>query len=134
MDSIFEDEYLKIESNEIKDCLEVIGKKICVTPSDFVRSMQIINQYVKHTHAKKIVFSVYGFNTVGNEQYVSKEFLPVLSLLGVKHIAVITGHDKKTETFFNELSHYTNTVKKEYKIVSEHFQTFEEGLEWIQKK
>ena len=134
MDTIFEDEYIKIEYNDIKDCLEIVGKKICETPSDFERSMQIINQYVKHTKAKKVVFSLYGFNTVGNEQYLNKEFLPVLALLGVKHIAVITGYDKQTQAFFTELSHYTDDVKKEYDIESEHFKTLEEGLQWIQKK
>ena len=134
MDSIFEDEYMKIGSNNIKNCLEIIGKKICKTPLDFERSMQIVNQYVKHTNAKKVVFSLYGFNTIGNEHYLTKEFLPVLALLGVKHIAVITGHDKQTQAFFTELSHYTSIVKKEYNIESEHFKTLEEGIEWIQKK
>lgn len=134
MDSIFEDEYMKIESNNIKNCLEIVGKKMCETPSDFERSMQIINQYVKHTNAKKVVFSLYGFNTVGNEEYLTKEFLPILALLGVKHIAVITGDDKQTQAFFTELSNYADVVKKEYNIESEHFKTLEDGLDWIQKK
>ena len=134
MDKLFENEYIKIESNNIKDCLEIIGKKMCDTPLDFEKSMHIINQYVKHTHAKKVVFSLYGFNSVGNEQYVSKEFLPVLALLGVKHIAVITGYDTQTQTFFSELSQYTDNVKKEYDIESEHFKTLEEALDWIENK
>ena len=132
MNNLFEDEYMKIVSNDIKDCLEVIGKKICDTPADFQRSMQIINDYVKNTQAKKIVFSLQGYNTVGNEEYLSKEFLPVLAILGVKYIAVITGDDEKTQSFFTELSNYTNLVKNEYEIDSEHFKTLEEGLHWIE--
>lgn len=134
MESLFEDEYMKIDSNGIKDCLEVVGKKMCETPSDFKRSMEIINQYVKHTNATKIIFSLDGFNTVGNEQYISKEFIPVLALLGVKHIVVITGENQQTKWFFSELSNYTNLVKKEYDIESIRVESMREGLDWIKNK
>ena len=134
MDNLFENEYMIIGSNNITDCLEIIGKKICETPDDFKRLMQIVNNYVKNTQAKKVIFSLIGFNTEGNEGYLSKEFLPVLALLGVKHVAVITGDDTEGESFFTELSQYTDLIKHEYDIDSEQFKTLQEGLHWIKTK
>lgn len=134
MDELYEDKYIQICRNHITDCLEIQGKTSCEKQIDFERSMDIINQFVKRTNAKKIVFSLVNFNTLGDESFISKEFLPVLGVLGVKHIAVITGHDDKTKVYFEELSFYNSPVKKEYDIKAEHFESFDDGIKWIEEQ
>ncbi|MBS3749801.1 MAG: hypothetical protein KGY67_08920 [Candidatus Thermoplasmatota archaeon] len=134
MDELYDDEYIQICRNHITDCLEIRGKTNCEKQIDFERSMNIINQFVKRTNAKKIVFYLVGFNTLGDESFISKEFLPVLGVLGVKHIAVITGHDDKTKVYFEELGFYNSSVKQEYDIKAEHFESFDEGINWIKEQ
>ena len=134
MDELYDDEYIRICRNHITDCLEIQGKTSCEKQIDFERSMDIINQFVKRTNTKKIVFSLIGFNTVGDESFISKDFLPVLGVLGVKHIAVITGHDDKTKVYFEELGFYNSPVKQEYDINAEHFESFDDAIQWIEEQ
>lgn len=73
----------------------------------------------------------FNFNTVGDESFISKEFLPVLGLIGVKHIAVITSHDDTIKVYFEEVGFYNSSVKKECDIKAKHIESFDNGIKWI---
>ena len=67
----------------------------------------------------------------GNESFISKEFLPVLGLIRVKHIAVITGHDDTIKVYFEEVDFYNSSVKKECYIKAKHIESSDDGIKWI---
>ena len=134
MSNLFENDYLLIRRNNIQDCLEIIGKNKSNTNSDFEQSMKIISDYIYYTKATKIVFLLKRYNNVGNDNSIMKEFLPELGLLGVKHIAVVTGSNEKTQVFFEELINCTSKVNKYFDIESKHFETMQDGIHWIENQ
>lgn len=134
MKTVFEDKYLQINLDDQLEILEVIGKKVCDDLIELKQIVLIIEQYSKETNSSKVIFKLEGVNSVGNDNIILKELLPFLGNLGVKNIAIITGKNEKTKVFFEELGNYLNPVKKQYDIQSKHFETRQDGFEWIKRK
>jgi hypothetical protein len=131
MKTLYRNEYLQVNIDDQNEILEVIGKKMCDDIMTLKQLLLIIEQYVKDTGLPKVIFKLEGFNTVGNERLIQEELYPYLGNLGVKHIAVITGTEKKTQIFFEELGNSLSSVTDQYNIKSKQFETRADGLKWM---
>jgi hypothetical protein len=131
MKTLFDNKYLKVKQDENQKILEVTGKKDCGDLIKLKQIILIIEQYYKDTHSSKLIFKLEGLNTIYDEKLISDELLPYLGYLGVKNIAIITGKDKKTKVFFEELGNYLNPTKKQYRIKTKSFETKNDCLEWL---
>lgn len=133
MKTLFDSKYLKVKQDENQGILEVTGKKECDDLIKLKQLILIIEQYYKDTHSSKLIFELKGFNTVGDERFISEELFPYLGYLGVKNIAIITGKDKKTKVFFEELGNYLNPARKQYRIKTKLFESKNECFKWMKE-
>ena len=67
----------------------------------------------------------------GNESFISKEFLPVLGVIDLKHITVSIGHDNTIMVYFEEVGFYNSSMKKECDIKAKQLESFDDGIKWI---
>ncbi len=132
MKTLFENEFIRITSNVEEDIVEIIGKQICDDLYHMKQSLDTIKQCVKESSFKKMIFRLDDFDTVGNETILYDEFIPSLGSIGVKHIAVVTGKNRKTQVFFEELGHFLDPIKKQFHIQSKQFETKTAGIKWIE--
>ena len=131
MKQLFENDYMKIGTNNVYECLEIISKKDCDDIKELERHITIINQYVKDTQAKKLILMIDNLDKISKESLLSEKFFPFIGNLGVKNIAVITGEDEKVKTFVQELGSYVSPVKEKYKIITKRFENYQQALQWI---
>lgn len=134
MKQLFENEYMRIRAIEHESILEIKSKKACDDIQDLDRHLTIINQYVKDTHAKKIIFTLNTLDRICKESLLNEKLLPYIREYGVNNIAVITGTDKKVQSLLSELGLYLSPLTNQLHINSETFETFEQGLAWIINK
>ena len=132
MNTIFENEYIRVNIGDDNRVLEVVGKQTCDDFQIIKELLSIIEQCVKEAHAEKIIFHLEGFNTVGDDTFIYDEFFPYLGKFGVNQIAFITGKNQKTKVFFEELGHYLSLVRKQYHIDSRLFETTNECFRWME--
>ena len=131
MNSLFENEYLRVNIGNDPTVLEVIGKQTCDDSQIIKELLCIIEQSVRIAHTEKIIFQLNGFNYVGDDTYIYEEFLPYLGKFGVSQIAIITGKNRKTKVFFEELGQYLSPIRKQYRIDSKLFETTNDCFKWI---
>ncbi|MBS3778528.1 MAG: hypothetical protein KGY50_04475 [Candidatus Thermoplasmatota archaeon] len=134
MNSLFEDEYMEIEINNIPKILEIKTKKVCDDTNELEKHIIIINQYVKDTDAKKLIFSLNNLDRISKESLLNDKFFPCIGTNGVKTIAIVTGENKKVQALISELGAYVSPLKETYNITSETFETYQQAMNWIIKK
>ncbi len=131
MKKLFENEYMKIRSNTISGILEIKTKKVCDDVNELEKHIIIINQYVKDTGAKKLLFTLDTLEEISKESLLSEKLFPCIGAEGIKEIAVVTGDNRKVKTLVQELGSYVSPLKKQYRIRSEVFDKYESALDWI---
>ena len=131
MKKLFENEYMKIRSNTISGILEIKTKKVCDDVNELEKHIIIINQYVKDTGAKKLLFTLDTLEEISKESLLSEKLFPCIGAEGIKEIAVVTGDNRKVKTLVQELGSYVSPLKKQYRIRSEVFEKYESAVDWI---
>jgi hypothetical protein len=131
MKTLFENEHIRINHDSEQKIVEVTGKQVCDDLQKIKQVLCIIKQYVKDASAEKIIFKLEGFNTVGDDAFIYDELFPYLGRVGVKHLAVITGQNRKSKVFFEELGQYLSPVRKQYHIESKQFETADQCFRWL---
>ena len=131
MKKLFENEYMEIRLNTIYGLLEVTSKKVCDDVNELEKHIIIINQYVKDTGAKKLLFTLVTLEEISKESLLSEKLFPCIGAEGIKEIAVVTGDNRKVKTLVQELGSYVSPLKKQYRIRSEVFDKYESALDWI---
>lgn len=134
MEQLFENDHLQIESNPRINILEIKNKQVCDDLNLLEDYLTIIDYYVKNTHAKKIVLCLDTFDQFPKESLLSEKFFPRIGEDGVTDIAIITGENKKVQTFISELGLYLAPIREQYHITSETFETYQQAIQWITER
>jgi hypothetical protein len=133
MKKLFETDYMIIGSNKIKGVLEIKSKKVCDDIAELEKNIMIINQYVKDTDAKKLIFTLNNLREISKESLLTEKLFPFFGLEGVHDIAVITGKNEKVKALVHELGAYVSPLKKQYNIQTELFDKYQPALDWIRE-
>ena len=131
MKQLYENEYMKILSDQKQGIVSVEIKKCCDDIQKLDEHLSIINQYVKDTRGEHIILQVEKLHEISKESLLNEKFLPFVGSCGVKDIAVITGENIQVKTLISELGTYIAPVKEKYQIITESFETYDQAVDWI---
>ncbi|HMA83443.1 MAG TPA: hypothetical protein VKP59_04360 [Candidatus Thermoplasmatota archaeon] len=131
MKKLFENEYMEIRSNTMPGVLEIKSKKVCDDINELEKHIIIINQYVKDTKAKKLIFTLDTLEEISKESLLNEKLFPFIGGEGIQDIAVVTGGNKKVKTLVHELGSYVSPLKRQYHIRTEVFDNYEPAIDWI---
>ena len=134
MKQLFENEYMEIKSNTTPGILEIKSKKVCDDIKELEKHIIIINQYVKDTDAKKLIFTLNTLDEISKESLLTEKLFPFIGAEGIQEIAVVTGDNKKVKTLVHELGSYISPLKRQYHIRTEVFDNYEPAVDWINGK
>jgi hypothetical protein len=131
MEKLFENEYMQIGRNPVHDILEIKSKKVCDDVIELDNHIAIIIRYVKDTQSKKIIFNLNNMDYYCKESLLYDKLVPSLGENGVKSIAAVTGKNEKVKTLLSELGAYLSPVEKQFHIIGENFETYQDAFQWI---
>jgi hypothetical protein len=134
MNHLFENEYIKIGTDKSASITTIKSKKICDDITELDKNIALINHYIKDTKSKKIIFSLTNLDQLSKESLLKEKLFPTLGSVGVKEIAVVTGTNKKVQSFISEIGFYVTPVKEHYRINSETFEDYQQAIDWMIQK
>jgi hypothetical protein len=131
MRQLFESEYMEILTNPMQGILEVDIKRTSESIEKFDEHIAIINQYIKDTKNKKLIFKLNKLLMISKESIIKDKLIPFIGEQGIKDIAIITGENIKVKSLISELDNYLKHEKEQYGVSFCLFEQYDQALQWI---
>ncbi len=131
MRQLFENEYMEILTNPMQGILEVDIKKTSEDIEKFDEHIAIINQYIKDTKGKKLIFKLNKLLVISKESIIKEKLMPIFGEQEIKDIAIITGENIKVKSLISELNNYLKHEKEQYGVSFNIFEHYDQALQWI---
>jgi len=134
METLYDDPFIEIKIGILDDSIEIIGKNEIDNIDVFKEVLVEIEQEVADYNFKNIVFVLDKIKYFPDENLIKNGFLPDISRLGVKKLAVVVGKDKKFETFYREFINSLKLIEGNLDIKIVIYSDIDSARKWIRNK
>lgn len=134
METLYEDAFIETRMGIMENSFEVVVKKEINNREIFKEVLVEIEQEVSDYDFKNIIFTLDKVKCYPDEKLIRLGFLPDISRLGVRKLAVVAGGDEKVETFHREFVNSLKSIgeKLDMKIVV--FPDIASARNWVKNK
>jgi hypothetical protein len=134
METLYEDAFIETRMGILENSFEVILKKEVESTDTFREILVEIEQEVSDYNFRNIIFVLDRIKCYPDEKLIRSGFLPDLSRLGVKKLAVVAGEDKTVETFHREFVNSLKTIEKNLGMKIVVFPDIASAMNWVKNK
>jgi len=134
METLYDDAFIETRMGFLKNSFEVVLNKEIDNADTFREVLVEIEQEVSDYNFKNIIFVLDKIKYYPDENLIKAGFLPDLSRLGVKKLAVVAGGDKTVETFQREFVNSLKSIEESLGMEIVVFPDIASARNWVKNK
>ena len=134
METLYDDPFVEIKMGILDNSFEIFGKREIDDVDKFKEILVKIEQEVSEYNFKNIIFVLDKIKYFPDENMIKADFLPDISRLGVKKLALVVGKDKKFEIFYREFINSFKSVVSNLDIEIAIYSDIDSARKWIRSK
>jgi hypothetical protein len=128
---LYEDDFMEIKESEIKNCLEIIGKKTNNDENLFKLHLQEIISQIENTGSNKIILCLDEIHFISSDLTIVRNFFPKLKNIGVKYIANVIGDSKEQQDFYSDKNKPFEMLRELFNFTVKYFNNIDQAKEWL---
>ncbi len=134
METLYEDVFIETRMGVLENSFEVVVKKEIENVDTFREILVEIEQEISDYNFRNIIFVLDKIKYYPDENLIRSGFLPDLSRLGVRKLAVVAGKDKTVETFHREFVNSLKSIEENLNMKIVVFPDIASAMNWVKNK